>query len=398
MAKILLINDHSGFSGGGDAALYLEKQALEEAGYEVYVLAFDKEANEHQRVISYVEHRSRIVNKVRKFLGSNNISEFIRKKLEFIKPDVIHCHLISKYPIDVYESISKYRVITTLHGPNFFCATSWGGLMNGAPCEQGIGLKCFRRGCTSLVNASLYTYLTNKLWNNLKSNTSIFHCPSRNIYSVAHRLGLENLTYKPLGIDSAFEKPVIKPLSSRPILLYVGAISEVKGIKVLFKSLLEIKKVFPNFLLKVAGKGILLDWCKNFVIEYDLQDNVEFLGFVDRHTVKELYIEANVFLMPSIWQEQFGLVGVEALACKTPCVATNVGGIPEWLQHGQSGYLVPPHAVNELADATIKLLRSSTMRQNFGEYGRSFVLEHYGASKYKSNMLELVEKLLKSDE
>lgn len=393
MKKILLINDHSTFGGGGDTALFQEKEILLQNSYEVYTLAFDKEPINDEYIISFTESKNSKITKLRKFFGSATIDDFILKAIDKIQPDIVHCHLISKYPTSVFKALKGRKTITTLHGPNFFCTSSWGGLKNGSACEQGIGLKCFTRGCASLTTTMLYSYMSHKVWKDLSNNTSLFHCPSRNIYNTAKRLGLKNLIYKPLGIDIQFEQPVFKEHNARPILLFVGAIAEVKGIKILLESMVGIVKAIPNVLLKIAGRGVLSNWVKEYIYEHSLEDNVEVLGFVPHAKVRELYIEANIFLMPSIWQEQFGLVGTEALACETPCIASSVGGIPEWLQHNQSGFLVPPHGVKELTEATIKLLNSPELQRSFGKYGREFVLTQYSSSNYKKNILEMIDKV-----
>jgi glycosyltransferase involved in cell wall biosynthesis len=157
---------------------------------------------------------------------------------------------------------------------------------------------------------------------------------------------------------------------------------------------LEIVSNIPDVLLKIAGRGHLSDWVNEFIIEHNLQNNIDVLGFVPHDSIRQLYIDADVFVMPSIWQEQFGLVGAEALACETPCVASNVGGISEWLQHGQSGFLVPPLSVNDLTEATLTLLSSDELRKKFGMYGREFILNHYSPEKYKLSILEMINKVI----
>ncbi len=393
MKKILLINDHLRFGGGGDAALNQEREILQREGYEVYTLGFGTESAQDGFLLSFKEANSSKKNKLRKFFGSKEVTHYIEEIIATVQPDVVHCHLISKHPISVYKALKTVKVITTLHGPNFFCTSSWGGLKNGAPCEQSIGMKCLVRGCSNITATLLYSYMKHKLWKYLSKNTDLFHCPSRNIYNVANRLGLSNLVYKPLGVDPEFMDPVVKPINKRKILLFVGAIAEVKGIKVLMNSMREIVNQSPDVLLKIAGRGHLSKWVEDFIVEYKLQENVKLLGFVPHENIRQLYIEADVFLMPSIWQEQFGLVGAEALACETPCVASDVGGISEWLQHDQSGFLVPPLSVKDLTEATLKLLDSENLRKRFGQYGRSYILTHYSPDRYKKSILEMINKV-----
>ena len=373
-----------------------EKFLIEE-GFDVYTLAFDRELKSDANIYSFYESGSRLKRKLTKFVGSKDIKNFIRASLKEINPDLVHIHLVSKYPADLYACLNGYKVLQTLHGPNLFCTTSWGGFKNGAACELGIGSKCYLNGCASLTNTFLYVQLSKRYMSFIKQNIDLFHSPSRQMYSSCKRLGFENTLYQPLGIDEVFSEPVVKPKNSRPVLLFVGALNEVKGIKVLMQAMLRIVEKYPEVILKIAGRGDLTAWLKNFISKNELDQNVTLLGFVDHREVRDLYIEADIFLMPSVWQEQFGLVGPEALACETPCIASNVGGIPEWLHHNQWGYLVPPLSINDLSQAVIDLLSNAEKRKAFGRRGRKFVLREYSSKQYKKGMLKIIKGLLHSE-
>ena len=399
MKKILLVNDHLYFGGGGDAVFNFEHNLLLKHGYEVYTFSFNTENPKNKSVnYSYQESSSRNKRKLQKFLGDKSIDKAFINALNNIKPDLIHIHLISKYPLAVYKNIHGYKVIQTLHGPNLFCASSWGGLKDGSPCELGIGIKCFTRGCVSLATSLLYQQLQSRYWVDMQESVDLFHCPSRQLYGHIKRLGLVNSNYIPLGIDICFEAPVIKQNNPRSTLLFAGALAEQKGIKVLIESMKQLVVRIPNVLLKIAGRGELTDWIKARISEYGLNQNIELLGFIDHEKIRDLYIEADIFVMPSIWHEQFGLVGPEALACETPCVGSNVGGIPEWLHHNEWGILVPPNQVEDLTEALVTLIQNPKLRKDMGKRGREFVLREYGAKKYESNILNMVESVIKTSE
>lgn len=392
MKKVLLINDHFHFGGGGDAVLKFEAEILRKNGYDVYTFSFNKDLlNATDKDYNYLESSSEKQKKIQKFFGGKKIDKKFIEVLQHIDPDVIHIHLISKYPISIYNNIKGYKVIQTLHGPNLFCASSWGGLKSGASCELGIGIKCYTRKCVSLSTALLYTQLQSRYWKKIKEDVSLFHSPSRQLYTHIKRLGLKNSKYIPLGIDKEFHQEVIKEVNDRPTLLFVGAIAEQKGIKVLIEALQIVKIKHPNVLLKIAGRGVLTNWIKEKIKEYQLENNINLLGFVNHENIRELYIQSDIFIVPSIWHEQFGLVGPEALACETPCIGSNIGGIPEWLHHNQWGLLVPPNEETDLADAIIDLINNPDKRKEFGKRGRQFVLEEYGADKYEKNILQLIE-------
>ena len=395
MKKILLVNDHFHFGGGGDAVLKFEEKVLVKHGYEVYTFSFNSDKPENSVINhNYLENNSRKQQKLQKFLGDKEIDKSFITALETINPDLIHIHLVSKYPLAIYNNLNGYKTIQTLHGPNLFCASSWGGLKNSRPCELKIGLKCYRRGCVTLRAAFLYTQLQQRYWTALKENINLFHCPSRQIYEHSKQLGLINSKYIPLGIDAAFEEPVSKNTNLRPTLLYAGALAEQKGIRVLIEAMKFVVEKVPNVLLKLAGKGELTEWVKNKSREYGIVENIQLLGFVDHDQVRNLYIEADVFVLPSIWHEQFGLVGPEALACETPCVGSNIGGIPEWLHHNEWGILVPPNEIEALSVALITLIQHPKLRKKMGKKGREFAIREYGPKKYEINIINMIENIL----
>lgn len=388
MKKILIVNDHVHFGGGGDAVLQLEYNALIKNGYDVSLLGFG-DSTLSQDSLYLIDMPSNV--KMSKFLLHKKIRDRFTEVVNKIEPDIIHLHLISKFPVSLYTSsaLKNVKVIQTLHGPNLFCASSWGGLKNSGGCDLGIGFKCATRGCVSSVTSTMYVALKNKYWRSLKENVDVFHCPSHNILNSAKRLGLGNSIYIPLGIDDVFNQVPQENKSQRFTLLYVGAIEIQKGVGFLLPALIKIKEKFPDVLLRIAGRGSMLESLKIEAQNLGLEDNIEFLGFVDHSKIREFYLSGHIFLMPSIWQEQFGLVGPEALACKVPCIASNVGGIPEWLRHDENGVLVPPQDSNGIADAVLNLLSNPDKMKEMGEKGRDFVLNYYSGKKYIDNLFKL---------
>jgi glycosyltransferase involved in cell wall biosynthesis len=88
--------------------------------------------------------------------------------------------------------------------------------------------------------------------------------------------------------------------------------------------------------------------------------DVEFLGEQDQ--VVQLLSASDVFLLPSV-QESFGLAALEAMACEVPVVASNVGGLPEVIEHGVTGFLHPPEDLDGMAASAIALLGDETLHQ-----------------------------------
>ena len=96
------------------------------------------------------------------------------------------------------------------------------------------------------------------------------------------------------------------------------------------------------------------------VVDYDITDNVEFHGFIPDEKIVEYYSRSNIFILPSISskQEGFGIVVLEAMACQTPVISTEIVGLLEDVKKSKSGIIVPPKDYDKLSEAIIKILRN----------------------------------------
>ena len=146
------------------------------------------------------------------------------------------------------------------------------------------------------------------------------------------------------------------PMNSK-IILYVGRISEMKGLSIIVKTLSDILMVFPNTYLFIVGKGnekyeINLKFLINQV---EIEDNVIFTGYINNKELVYFYAIADVFVNPS-FMEISPLAVREAIAMRLPVVATNVGGTSEYIRKNLDGLLVPPGNKDLLFKAIINIL------------------------------------------
>jgi len=128
--------------------------------------------------------------------------------------------------------------------------------------------------------------------------------------------------------------------------------------------------------LILVGEGPELSKAMRLVHERNLACDVEALGEQDQ--VVPLLSVSDLFLLPS-WQESFGLAALEAMACGVPVVASKVGGLPEVVEDGISGFLRPPEDVKGMADAAILLLTDEELRKKFSKAGLDRVRRHFCA-------------------
>ena len=398
MAKILMINCHFQMSGGGDAVFRLEYEYLKKQGHDVYVYSWGSadENRPEDKIFIYPISRSPLLNKWAKFVGNRKMRVHFRRILANIAPDVIHIHLLD-YTLAVLPEIHGYPVLLTMHGPNYFCANGWGcRRKDGSDCNWGIGWQCYRGGCVGLFGLFLH-YLRLKRTRKYFRDISCFHSPTLHLERTIKGFGFNNTVYIPLGIDKVFEETLPGTYPRPRQILFAGALAECKGVIYLLQAFKKVLQKFPDATLIIAGRGPEYGRLQKYVATKPLGNHVRFLGYVDHDKIHELYKTSAVFVMPSIWKEQFGLVGPEALSCGTPCVGSNIGGIPEWLHDGEFGYLVPPRDPDMLAEKICDILDDSKTAEVMGSKGRTNSLSVYGPDRYLSAIETKLRDLAECD-
>jgi glycogen synthase len=119
----------------------------------------------------------------------------------------------------------------------------------------------------------------------------------------------------------------------------------------------------------VAGDGPARAELEELSRDLGLTDRVRFLGWIGQEQRAALLRGSRVFVLPSLWDEPFGIVGVEALGAGLPVVATAAGGIPDWLDDGVTGILVPRGDRDTLARALDRLLQDEPLRRRYASAG-----------------------------
>jgi glycosyltransferase involved in cell wall biosynthesis len=140
----------------------------------------------------------------------------------------------------------------------------------------------------------------------------------------------------------------------RNVLVFAGRLGPQKGLGVALEALVEV----PGIDLVIAGDGPERSALERRVAELGLEGRVRFLGSVPRETVLRLFHAADASLLPSRW-ENFPHTVVESLAVGCPVIATAVGGVPEVVEDGVDGFLVPPGDVMALANAILVFFSES---------------------------------------
>lgn len=192
-------------------------------------------------------------------------------------------------------------------------------------------------------------------------------------------------------LDDAGRRRVDELRDGMPSVLCVGRLVSYKGVEFLIRALEGIKAR-----LWIAGSGPLEESLKHLAHERGLADRIKFLGRVSDRDLVAYYHACDVFVLPSITTaEMFGVVQLEAMACRKPVISTDLPTGVSWVnQHGKTGYIVPPANSAELAKAIQQLLGNPELREEMGGTGRQRVERHFTSTRMAEAMLQVYQEML----
>ncbi len=176
-------------------------------------------------------------------------------------------------------------------------------------------------------------------------------------------------------ISNAIELSVfIPPRQRQPNglvrLLFVGRFNAFKNVEMLLETVGRLKEVgVDNFELQLVGEGERRSNLERLVVEKGLTKQVQFLGWVDRKALVELYRQADLFVTATTWEGMPNTV-LEAMACGLAVVGTRASGLAELVRDGVNGYLVDINDVATLADRLADLIDNPYERQRMGKESR----------------------------
>ena len=198
----------------------------------------------------------------------------------------------------------------------------------------------------------------------------------------------------PVGIDILESTPGKVKLATKKkypqCLLYVGNLTPPRRIDTVIRAMLRVRETSPDCHLVIVGDGILRQPSELLAEELDIRPNIHFLGARAHDQVLELLRSADVFIHCSN-QEGLPVAIMEAMGASLPVVAGRVGGVPELVREGETGFMVSPDDVEGYAKKTLRLLNDDQLRKTLGVNGRRYAERHLNKTAIFSQ-LEIVYK------
>lgn len=185
-------------------------------------------------------------------------------------------------------------------------------------------------------------------------------------------------------------EPVRSEFGGETLVGTVARLTEQKDLATLIHAFGKINEAHDAHLV-IVGRGEQRTDLEQLVSERELESAVTFTGF--REDIPALMHTFDVFALPSRW-EGFGVVFLEAMAARTPVVASDTSAIPEVVNDGETGYLCPPGNAEAFADALSRLLSDSPLREEMGEAGRQRVEIEFSVDRMVTEMATAYRTML----
>lgn len=205
--------------------------------------------------------------------------------------------------------------------------------------------------------------------------------------------GVDTEKFKPAGKENA-RKLLNLPLDKN-IILFVGALRSIKGVDYLIEAAKNF--VDSNTELYLVGRDDgLKKSLKKMAQDFKITDFIKFIGPVNHEDIPLWVSASDILVLPSLSEGRPNVV-LEAFACEVPVVATDVGGIPELIINGETGYLVPAKNPLELSEKVNKLLGDENQREKMGKCGRKSIIQRgLTWEAHAKKTVDIYSKLLQS--
>lgn len=409
--KVLLVNNFYYNRGGDCTYLFSVKRLLEENKHKVCVFSmhhpqnFESEYSEY--FVSYINYTEEIKSKNLlsglKVLFRTIYSLESRKKLESLiekeRPDIAHIqnihHHITPSILSVLKKL-KIPIVWTLHDYTLICPnTSF--LCQGQICERCKKVRYFWPPIVKCKKNSFVASAMAAIENTMHrimgvyDLVDVFITPSEFLKNKLIEYGFKKEKILCLNnfidIDSSYKNEDKEGTGN--YYLYVGRISEEKGIRTLLDAAIAEDKIA----LKIVGDGPLREEMVFYAKSKDKNSTIDFLGHKSHKEVIELLKNCKFVVVPSEWYENFPYSILEAFACGKSVIGSRIGGIPELVKEEVTGLTFEPGNLVELRSKIEYYMNNPGKVQEMGKNARLFVKKELNAEGHYRRLMEIYKQV-----
>jgi glycosyltransferase involved in cell wall biosynthesis len=297
----------------------------------------------------------------------------LRRIITHERPHIVHAHNWMVHSFTPLKSWSKAKLVVTLHDCSHTCA-QMRFMCHGVLCSGPALTKCL--ACSSEyygIVKGIPTVIANWSWSKIERQVVDMFLPVSQAMAEVNQLAKHKVPYKiipnfvPDNIDLLQDEdhPLLAQLPENNYLLFVGDIARDKGVGVLLQAYATMRSSVP---LVLIGRQVD-DFSKN------LPPNVLLLQSLPHGAIMNAWKRSTIALLPSTCLESFGIVVLEAMAMGRPVVASYIGGLPDIVLDGETGFLVPPGDCSSLQKAIQRLLDDSALQERMGAMAKQRVVQ-----------------------
>ncbi|OIK17106.1 N-acetyl-alpha-D-glucosaminyl L-malate synthase BshA [Bacillus sp. MUM 116] len=292
------------------------------------------------------------------------------------KLDILHVHYAIPHAVCAIlakqMSHQEFKIVTTLHGTDITV------LGYDPSLTEAIKFGIEKSDIVTAVSNALISQ-TYELINPDKQIETVYNFIDERVYQKSDAFHLKT------------EFQIKEP---EKVIIHVSNFRAVKRVPDVVKTFAKISSTLPAKLLLVGDGPEMTNVCK-LVRKLGLEDRVLFLG--KQESLEELYSISDLMLLLSE-KESFGLVALEAMACGVPCIGTNVGGIPEVIEHDKTGFICELGDIEDISNKAIKILKDKHLHEKFSLRAVETVESRFNANKVVKQYEQLYFKLLNKGE
>jgi glycosyltransferase involved in cell wall biosynthesis len=386
--KVLHINDHLAWKGGVETYLLNLIPRLEENGVQNRVLygtgTYNGPVSEDAEALPALAQAG----------DDPEVTREVRARIEALGVDLVHLHGIQN--LGVYRAaLDSAPVVMTAHDYRPICpASTFFYKRTRKVCSRTCGPGCFavtlRHHClTPRPHYAVKFYRRSRWIMQQAGRFSALVAPS---VAAADRYRAAGFPAERVHVIPYFcpiapaELP--RPVPDIPMLTYLGRIAPSKGWEYFIDALGQVPGHVQGRLIGASRpeqQSAIVARAK----AAGCAERLEVIPWASREDVERYIRETSILVFPSIWPETLGIVGLEAFAHGVPVIASDIGGVGEWLEDGVNGHAVTPGSGEAIAEAAGELLADPARMQQYGDAGLATIREKFLPSQHLDRLLEI---------
>ena len=351
------------YVGGGEVVPLQHAKFLNQLGHSITILTTKVSDEEYSKYfydftknnkdIKIIElERSKELQLIHKTLPGINWERWDLESIYFAK--LATHHLIN---ID-YDLIAYHNVLDSISLPSRKKAVVH---LHGYPKELDYGKKLAMFGVNNYISVSSYIKTQ---WQQLYDFTNVTHKVVKN--------GIDHKYFLPTKAEKIND------------ILFVGRLIHIKGVETLIKAIYLVKKYKSDIKVKIGGTGPIENFLKKLVYSLELQNNIDFIGYIPDNDLVNIYNNSKITVLPSYEREGILTTMLESSSCGTPVITTTACSMKEFITNNKNGILVPPEDEKILAERILMLLNTPDLLKNLSNSCRKSVLRDWSwEKKYK---------------